>query len=160
MAASTEDKGDPGAAWRARAVGHGRVIIGGTYDGGVMMMRARRAIPVGILIAVAVACGGGSKTPATSSTTPTPTASAHPTPSLAGNYTVTATSCLHIRKQPTLAAGWPICAPAGSVVHADGTSRKAEGYTWLHVTYNKVSGWAASTYLKRGGPSPSAGTSP
>jgi hypothetical protein len=124
------------------------------------MMRARWAIPIGILIAVAVACGGGSKTPARGTPTPTPTVSAHPKPSLAGDYTVSATSCLHIRNQPSLAAGWPICAPAGSVVHADGKSKKAEGYTWLHVTYNKVSGWAASTYLKRGGPSPSASTSP
>jgi hypothetical protein len=123
-------------------------------------MRARRAIPVGILIVAAAACGGGSKVPAAKTPTPSASASVHATPSLAGNYTVSATSCLHIRKQPSLTAGWPICAPAGSVVHADGTSRKAEGYTWLHVTYNKVSGWAASTYLKRGGASPSASASP
>ena len=123
-------------------------------------MRALRAIPVGILIAAAVACGGGSKVPVAKSPTPTPTTSAHAKPSLAGNYTVSASSCLHIRKQPSLAAGWPICAPAGSVVRADGTSRKAEGFTWLHVTYNNVTGWAVSTYLKRGGASPSATASP
>jgi hypothetical protein len=123
-------------------------------------MRARRAIPVGILIAAAVACGGGSSPPAAGSRTPSPSATVSAKPSLAGNYTVSATSCLHIRKQPSLTAGWPICAPPGSVVRADGTSRKADGYTWLHVTYNKVSGWAASTYLKRAGASASATASP
>jgi hypothetical protein len=123
-------------------------------------MHARRAIPAGILIAAAVACSGGSKAPVANSPTPTSTTSAHPKPSLAGDYTVSASSCLHIRKQPSLAAGWPICAPAGSVVRADGASRKAEGYTWLHVTYNKVSGWAVSNYLKRAGASPSASASP
>jgi hypothetical protein len=122
-------------------------------------MRARRAIPVGILIAAAVACGGGTKAPAAKSPTPSASVTVRP-PSLAGNYTVSATSCLHIRKQPSLTAGWPICAPPGSVVRADGASRKADGYTWLHVTYNKISGWAASTYLKRGKTSPSATASP
>jgi SH3 domain-containing protein len=125
-----------------------------------MLTRARLAVVLGVLIVGLVACGGGSKPPAASSHSPTPSASAKAKPTLAGPYIVKAAGCLHIRSSPTIKATALSCVPAGSLVIADGKSKKNEGYTWLHVTFNNVTGWAVSTYLKKSGtlvtPSPAA----
>jgi hypothetical protein len=125
-----------------------------------MTTRARLATVLGILIVALVACGGGSKTPPAASHTSTPSAKAKPKSSVAGPYIVTATSCLHIRKDPSLAAIALACVSPGSLVIANGKSKDAEGYTWYQVSFNEVTGWAANKYLKRQGklvsPSPAA----
>ena len=120
-----------------------------------MGTRTRLAAVLGVLIVALVSCGGGSKAPAASSSAPTPTVSAKPTPALAGDYTVTATPCVNMRKAPEPGVNILACVANGSTVHADGQSRKNAGYTWYHVTYKKQSGWIANQYLKRA-PSPSA----
>ncbi|MGZ4128015.1 MAG: SH3 domain-containing protein [Actinomycetota bacterium] len=127
-----------------------------------MVRRARNVILVGLIAVIATACGGGSNAPAARSSSPTASPSPSPTkPALAGEYVVSAAGCLNIRQDPGLKATVVTCAPSGSVVRADGASRKNAGYTWLHVTYKGFSGWAASTYLSRraGGASPSPSAS-
>ena len=125
-----------------------------------MGTRTRLAAVLGVLIVALVSCGGGSKPPVASSRTPTASASAKPKPTLAGDYTVTATPCVNMRKAPEPGVNILQCVPNGSTVHADGQSRKNAGYTWYHVTYKKQSGWIANQYLQRVGASPSASTSP
>ena len=130
-----------------------------------MGTRTRLAAVLGVLIVALVSCGGGSKAPAASSSAPTPTVSAKPTPALAGDYTVTATPCVNMRKAPEPGVNILMCVANGSTVHADGQSRKNAGYTWYHVTYKKQSGWIANQYLKHApspsesSPSPSASSS-
>lgn len=120
-------------------------------------MRGWRAAVLGIVVVTMVSCGGGSNPPAASSRTPSPTASATPKPSLAGDYTVTATPCVNMRKNPEPGVNILQCVANGSTVTADGQSRKNGGYTWYHVTYKKQSGWIANQYLQRAGsPSPTA----
>ena len=123
-----------------------------------MGKRTRLAALLGVLIVALVSCGGGSKPPVASSRTPTPSASAKPKPTLAGDYKVTATPCVNMRKAPDVGVNILMCVPNGSTVGADGQSRKNAGYTWYHVTYKKQSGWIANQYLKRA-PSPSASAS-
>ncbi|HLW15933.1 MAG TPA: SH3 domain-containing protein [Actinomycetota bacterium] len=121
-----------------------------------MGTRARLAAVLGILIVALVACGGGSKTPPVASHTPTPSPSVSHKPTLAGDYTVTATPCVNFRKDPEPGVNIISCVPNGATVKADGQSRKNGGYTWYHVTYKKQSGWIANQYLQRVGSSPSA----
>lgn len=121
-----------------------------------MGTRARLAGGLGILIVALVACGGGAKAPPVASHTPTPSASTTPKPTLAGNYTVTATPCVNFRKNPEPGVNIISCVPNGATVTSDGQSRKNAGYTWYHVTYKKQSGWIANQYLQRAGASPSA----
>ena len=63
-----------------------------------MGTRARLIAALGILIVALTACSSGSKTPPAASNTPTPTPSKSPKPTLAGDYTVTATPCVNFRK--------------------------------------------------------------
>ena len=121
-----------------------------------MRTRARPAAVLGILIVTLVACGDGSKTPPGASRTPTPSASVSPKPTLAGDYTVTATPCVNFRKNPEPGVNIITCVKNGATVVADGQSRKNGGFTWYHVTYKKQSGWVASQYVQRVGASPSA----
>ena len=121
-----------------------------------MGTRARLAAVLGILITLLVACGGGSKSPPVASHTPTPSATATPKPTLAGDYTVTATPCVNFRKNPEPGVNIIMCVPNAATVKADGQSRTNAGYTWYHVTYKKQSGWIANQYLQRVGASPSA----
>jgi uncharacterized protein YgiM (DUF1202 family) len=117
---------------------------------------ARRSVVVGILIG-AVACSGGSaKSPAAHSPSPTPSVSAKPRSPLAGDYSVTATPCVNMRKQPVFDVNVIECVPNGAVVTADGQTKKGSGLTWLHVTYKKRSGWIADKYLHRGAASSTA----
>ena len=121
-----------------------------------MGTRARLAAVLGILIVALVGCGGGAKAPPAASHTPTPSASASPKPTLAGDYTVSATPCVNFRKNPEPGVNIISCVPNGATVKADGQSRKNGGFTWYHVTYKKQSGWIANQYLQRVGASPSA----
>jgi len=121
-----------------------------------MRTRSRPAAVLGILIVTLVACGDGSKTPPGASRTPTPSASVSPKPTLAGDYTVTATPCVNFRKNPEPGVNIITCVKNGATVVADGQSRKNGGFTWYHVTYKKQSGWVASQYVQRVGASPSA----
>jgi hypothetical protein len=115
-------------------------------------MRARAAILAGIsVVLVTGACRGGTNNGAEPSPTPTvsPSPSAKPTPRLAGTYVVIANDCLRIRSEPSLNAQFSVCVPPGDAVRADGASKKADGYTWYHVTYKKTTGWMASKFLAR-----------
>jgi hypothetical protein len=104
-----------------------------------------------------VACFGGPKaTPQPSVSSPSPSVSVKPKPSFRpGAYIVTANDCLRIRSDPTLSGGIVACAPPASTVQSDGRSKKADGYTWLHVVYKEQPGWAATKYLSRTTASPS-----
>ena len=124
-----------------------------------MGTRARFAAASGIMAVALLACGGGSKSPPAASHTPTPSPSTSPKPTLAGDYTVTATPCVNFRKNPEPGVNIIMCVPNGATVKADGQSRKNAGYTWYHVTYKTQSGWIANQYLQRPGSSPSPSSS-
>ena len=120
-------------------------------------MRCARLMVTAGLLTLAVACGGGPAAPhATHTPTPTPSVSAKAKSPLAGEYSVTATPCVNMRKAPMFDVNVLACVPNGAIVTADGQSAKGSGLTWLHVTYKKQSGWIANKYLQR----PSASSSP
>lgn len=113
-----------------------------------MRTRARLAAVLGILTVALVACGGGSKPPAAGSSSPAPSATHTPKPTVGGDYTVTATPCVNMRKNPEFGVNILACVANGSTVHWDGQSRKNGANTWYHVTYKKQPGWIANQYLQ------------
>ena len=124
-----------------------------------MRTRARWAVVVAIAIVGFTGCGGTPKTPAAHPPSPTPSVTKRPLPALAGAYTVKATPCVNLRKNPEPGVNIISCVPDGAVVQADGQSRKNAGYTWYHVVYKKQSGWIAGQYLQRAGASPTPSAS-
>jgi len=54
-----------------------------------------------------------------------------------------------MRKTPSINGTFVVCVATGETVEADGATKKADGHTWLHITYKTNSGWVASEFLTR-----------
>ena len=93
-------------------------------------------------------------TPSTSTTKKTATAAAQKfDKTLAGSYTVTASSGLHVRNDAKTSAASMVVLPKGTVVRNYGYYTQTSGVKWLYVqvTYQGVTytGFSSSEYLKK-----------
>ena len=58
--------------------------------------------------------------------------------------------CLRVRSAPGLNGGVLGCMPTGAPATVTQSGPSADGYRWVQVSYNGLSGWAAADYLSAG----------